>query len=314
MTLPPYIPFGGDPELTGPVSSKNAAFYCFLLKGHLDKFQASLDRYLNTPAGGKVEYKAFSDRAILMFIPIQHALTNTKERGWVGYTDVILAIPALKFEGGLPVGLVVFSPYIFVDNILPLITGRDVYGFAKTLASVTLPADPQHVDLLTLDTMGIKTLGPESQNTTMRLFEVTRTGAGDSTTWENEHEAARYLRSLIFPEGSILDHLIEAVVAILEVLFGKNALSSHFVNLKQIRDIEDQSRAAYQAVTETQMALRVWHSGGLLGLSGAYTFTLNDVPSTPIEADLGIGSQSVEVAWWIEADVEIATGTTIWEA
>jgi hypothetical protein len=162
--------------------------------------------------------------------------------------------------------------------------------------------------------MGVKTLGPDSQNTTMRLFEVAKTGTGESATWINEHNAARHLRGLIFPEGSILDHLIEAAVAILEALFGKNVLASHFVNLKQIRDIEDQSRAAYQAITETQMALRVWHSGGLLGLEGTYQFTLNDVPSSPIEVDLGIGSQSVDVAWWIEADVEIATGTTIWKA
>jgi hypothetical protein len=319
MTLPAYVPYGGDPALTGPVVSDDVYFYTFVLKAQRAKLQAVLDKYFNNVAQGHTKYIAFTDYLPLMFIPIGHALTNTKERGWVAYTDCFFGLPAIRLDHGIPTGLVLHTPYIFVDNVLPFITGREGYGFPKTLATITVPADPDHADLLAVDSMGVITLGSDSQNTQQRLFQVQRAANrhDQRKTWASQSEAVKDIEKLMFPRESfsgVADDLIEAVILIIQALLGKDALASNFLNLKQFRDIEDQDRACYQAIVENWMSLTRWYGGGLLGLEGAYSFDLCDVPSSPIGAELGLTSQDVLAAWWIHANVEIGAGKVLWKA
>jgi hypothetical protein len=319
MTLPAYIPYGGDPALTGPVVSDDVYFYTFVLKAQRAKLQAVLDKYFHAPSGGALKYIAFTDYLALMFIPIGHALTNTQERGWVAYTDCFFSLPAIRLEHGIPTALVLHTPYIFVDNVLPFITGREVYGFPKTSATITVPTDPEHVDLLAVDSMGVTTLGPDSQNTQQRLFEIKRAANrhDQRKTWASQSEAVKDIEKLLFPRDSfsgIADDIIEAIILIIQALLGKDALASNFVNLRQFRDIENQDRACYQAIVENWMSLTRWYSGGLLGLEGSYTFDLCDVPSSPIGADLGLASQDVLAGFWIHANVEIGAGKVLWKA
>ena len=318
-TLPSYVSYGGDPSLRGPVNNTYGNFYTFALKGQFSSIKQTVDTYLNTPTNGALHYTPLTDIFLIMYCPLTKAQPQPVERGWVSYTDVIVGVPVIRWDGKLPRELCIFTPYIYVDNVLPFITGREVYGFPKTLAAFNDPAAPEVIGTLTLDTMSVKRMEPNEQNVWNRLWEITPTEEKTITRWGSQDEALNAVHNILFYEhllSPLEDRLIEDALRFLQKIFGKDAFQSRFVNLKQFRDAAQQDKACYQAVVETPLIFQEWRGGGLLGMDGAFTLTLNDIASIPFSSDLGLkpGRHKTIAAFWMEIDAQIGIGENMWVA
>lgn len=318
-TLPTYVERGGEQSLVPPGTLNSTQFYIFILKGNKDNLQAMADRLFNHPSGGAVDYRPLSDYVVLMFTHVDQLASAQASQGWAAYHDIALWVPmiAVKKKLGVEIAerIVMYPPYIFVDNGATMVTGREVFGLPKQMGWFSMPQNPNYAGDFLTDVLGYGADSVTQENVRSRLWAVER----QSNVLPVPHEPIKSLEEAFDAVKNIIKgfdpHLpnqwiIPNIPNILkEIVTGIPALG-----FKQFRDAAQVDKACYQAIIEAP--LRITGFRGARLFPDSFNFILNDLATHPVAKDTGlqIGSQPVVLSLYLHLDMQMEIGTIEWQA
>lgn len=317
IRLPQFVQQGGSQTFPQPLALTNCHLFSFILEADAKALTRLCDTFLNDPAREQATYVPLASCAMLavtMIGKISCTSLPPEKQFWLPETDVAFWVPVLqgRKHGGLFVAesLQWFLPYVFVDNSWAVASGREIYGFPKAMSSFVLPS-PEDPDRFCVDTLTVKTFGPEAQATWQRLFEVNRQGkpagglllrtfASMVEAGEEFLKAAMAERMLPIPGIGLLDDIYQLVVhGTMKMVF-----------LKQFRDAMIGESACYQAVVEASSQITKFRSAG--EIDADYEVIIHSYASHPIVADLGLSGEiiagtddwrgKVQSAWYASMD------------
>jgi hypothetical protein len=316
--LPAYVEFGGLGSAPGPLQCDDTTLYVFGLKADHAKLDALCQKAFNTPTGGAVDYRPLGDNVIVTFGvvgAIRPTLEPWHSMGAVREPQVGFWIPVARVE---PDGerleaqdFGMFCAAMMLDNPISLLSGREDYGYPKTMGWSEMPAAATDASTpFTLDVFGMN-FGGDEHPERRRLMELAPVGAqlseaelaiGDILT------VGEWIKDMLFekPEVELGLHFAFA--------FGK-ALEDHKVNqvfLKQIRATADGRRADVQQVV---VAPAVTSNVKVSQLVHDYDLSIQHLDSHPLQDELGIAPQQrVTLALRMHFDFLIEAGEVRWSA
>jgi hypothetical protein len=201
---------------------------------------------------------------------------------------------------------------MMLDNPISLLSGREDYGYPKTMGWSTLPGDDGAggSDSLTLDVFGMN-YGSGEAPERRRLLELAPAGPELSEAElaiGDIHAVGKWIKDVLFDQPQVDLGLHFAYE------FGK-ALHASTVNqvfLKQIRATEDGRRADIQQVV---VAPAVTKDIKVVQLRHDYDLTVQHLDSHPLAGELGIvPQQRVTLALRMHFDFLIQAGQVRWSA
>jgi hypothetical protein len=295
--------------------------YSFLARADLDALTQMVDAQLNAvsaPAG--TIYKPLLPMAAIVCADVVQSFSMTppdSQKGWNGERDFGVWIPVvagtMSHGNWKPGRIAWYLPYVFVDNVAAMATGREVYGFFKQAALLAMPPTPRSPGMFSIDALVIPTYAPSSQAENLRL--LTMTSAEDAPapegSWGHLEEAAKAIwdrvKQAFFDPGrgaitawDMIKNLIE------DVATGDVPM----VFLKQFRDAGDPTKACYQAVIEAPAHLEKFHGGWF---THPHHVAITPAASHPIVAECGLTGQSfvAEHGFWCKMDFAMQLGKVV---
>ena len=317
---PDYVSTYGYGEQVAEVPGLvyDATTYMFALEStDAAATQATVDHFLNAPAGGAVDYRVLGAHVFLSFLEAK--LTSIPEAiGWIPDHEAALWVPLLGTTGaerGNP-RVVWWNPYLVLDNGVGTLTGREVWGFRKEIGSVSMPAessDPMRFEAraLVYDPLSRDTMGRQEV-----LLAVERDGERGAlhAAWHDMKAAWREVRDLWETRQELEKMDVNVLALLCDIV---EQLAHHqvgIVNLKQFRDAENSKKACYQAIIEGPCTVERFHGAG--PLAGEFRVTIPEWQSHRIVGALGLpGSElTAEFGWWVAMDFTADTGKAVWTA
>ncbi len=325
---PNYVNSGvGLPVFRAPFMQKDAKLAFFMLSAEYDNLKALCDKYINDPMGPDSEWRyiPLAPLTILIYADMIVYSENKADRnvGWMNERDVSFWIPVLaqkRHHGEYHTDhIAFFLPYLYVDNPYAISTGREVFGFRKTLATFDMPkeiSDP----VFQAHTLAFKTLSAETHAKVQWLMKVEHDDAEPSsdkpTLWQDGKEAAQAIIQLLAnnEKGIVENKFIKEIINLFLYLVKPEI---PFVFLKQFRDIENTDKASLQAIVEAPAIAQKFHGGGLYQYK--YRLHLNQLESHPLAQELGLhvdenNTQAVSAGFWMTVDFPVEAGTVMWQA
>lgn len=298
--LPPLIRFDGG-DISVPPVDLDIEMSLFGLRADKAALQAVADRYLNL--GGPTVYRPMGGFVVFYAAYLMNRLVDVP-LGQVPEIDYGFWVPLVAgrerhgvFE---PERVVTFTPYIWVDNGIALIGGRETYGFAKQLATMKRPS--AEGGPLALDTLVLDKWGPTSEVVHRRLIEAEpMRGSLPSTALSSARLVANADRHGLLRFATS---------------FGR---SMTMVFLKQVPDPRDPRRAAYQAVVEAELPITRKLRGHPIS---PHRLTIHRYASHRIVDMLGLAVDSVDergsakidsvFSGWATVGARVEQGRVIW--
>lgn len=314
MTRPDYIARGGDLVMGAPLELTRATMYSFLVDADLAALTAICDAQLNAVCGPGV-YKPLLPMAAIVCADIAKSYSLVpadRAKGWMAERDFGVWIPVV---GNGKLGW--YLPYVFVDNVAAMVTGREVFGFFKQTATLAMPPDPATAGPFSVDALAIQTFSPEAEALVMRLMTLTSTQAvpAPAGTWTSAQDALEGLwadlkrlffdtvqdvRALPLPAWDVLkDALAELVTGDVPMVF-----------LKQFRDATDPTKACYQAVIEAPAHMQAWYAGGV---THPHDIAIVPADSHPIARECGLPPMPLraELGFWCQLEFVMQAGKVV---
>ncbi|MEM7043118.1 MAG: hypothetical protein AAF543_09940 [Pseudomonadota bacterium] len=127
--------------MTPPFAFKDVTMSVFPLRASLSRLEGFCDRYLNH-AEEAIRFQPFIPYVYLIILDYGRMSVEAANMGWISQREVAFSVPLRWMqkdgeEDGLKFRDWAFnSPFIFVDNELSMSTGREVYGWPKTLVKL----------------------------------------------------------------------------------------------------------------------------------------------------------------------------------
>src|SRR4051812_15041062 len=317
--LPAYVEFGGLGSAPGPLQCDDTTLYVFGLKADGDKLDALCTRVFRDPTGGAVDYRPLGDTVVVTFGvvgAIRPGLEPWHSMGTVREPQVGFWIPVARIRRDDDGDLVaqdfgMFCAAMMLDNPISLLSGREDYGYPKTMGWSQMPDDPTDAGTpFTLDVFGMD-FGGAQHPERRRLMELAPAGGelseaqlalGDILT------VGEWVKDVLFDEPEVELGLKFAYE------FGR-ALRDHKVNqvfLKQIRATADGRRADIQQVV---VAPAITENVRVAQLRHDYDCTIQPLDSHPLITELGIEPrQRVTLALRMHFDFRIEAGEVRWAA
>ncbi len=314
--LPAYVEYGGRATAPSPFACEGGRLQGLLLQGSGPRIAALVERMFNVPAGRAVQYRALGSRVMLLIGDFRRvtSLTPPFDRwGAVRETQASFWIPVLA---GRDIGdvfiaerLLLAVPYVFVDNPMSYLGGRETFGYAKTMGRFD-PASGLG-DHVTLQAFG----GNFGRNEGADWRDFLEVSAGARVRGPGELERTSgplaLVRHLVGDTPELADGT-EVIVGDIQLTTGLvgDLLAGRVgqVFLKQFRDASDGTRACYQAVVEAPVQIRRVESA----LSERdWSISVHPLDSHPINRELGIEDQRSELAFDIEMDFVVEDGREI---
>lgn len=321
--FPKYIDLGGQIVHPQPIKVEGMRLYGFLFESHPSMgergqpplLQMLIDQALNAHPDRRFNYHALSSHFLLTFSDSKK-LSSADHIGYVselGTTFWVITVAVRRGRIPIPERLVMYVPYIFVDNQWSIVGGREAYGFRKSLGEFHLPGDFTNLDLFTTSTLAFRTFSPEIEAKMQEIVRVSR--IDEDRDDENLHRLenprdlpATLLRAMVGDQGEAALHGLDEAVNFFDFM---PDLSVPVVFIKQFRDIAVSQKACVQEIVEAPARLLDIPKVGLL--SGKYLLTIDHADSHPIDLDLGVPGEGLiaSVAFWSELDFIVETGTLI---
>lgn len=321
---PRYVDRGGDLVLRQPIACNRTLMYTWLVEASWDALSDLCDHVFTRPSGGAVVVRPILPLVAVVAAEIgrgQACEPPDCNKGWSRERDLGFWVPCARgtLDGDRfeveQVGW--YQPYLFIDNPAAVFTGRETFGFAKSLATCAMPSGPDDPSRFAVTTQLISRFTPESEAAIAELYRLERADGGPlgalASTFDTVLEAfarveGRLLRRLLgldlpMPTLTLFKNLYDSVREGLVPLFF----------LKQLRDVAEPDRACYQAIVEAACDLTAWRGGGFLD---EHVLTIHPADSHPIARDLGLAPGPIETGWgfWASFDFTMARGRTLWEA
>jgi hypothetical protein len=300
-----------------PSSFTDVSVHGFVLQGDRGKAQALVDRMLNAPCGGAVEYVAFSSHVLLTFVDVEVGRFDAYPD--VGYgteheCDLWLPVARVKSAGGVRrvEQLAWFVPYLFVDSSAAIVSGREVYGFQKQWGWISMPTRTSPGAPFSADVQGARSPGKDSHIERIRLLELVPAGGGGPrkvrSEWASAVEAVEALRHAFGAGGAVTLPGLELGKELLDLLLHREM---PLVFLKQFREIGGGPFACYQAITEAPARIDRFHG---FHLENEWDLVLQPLASHPIGPELGVESQRAVLCFDAELDFSALPGRVVWKA
>ncbi len=293
-----FIPRDGQLLATPPMSMETT-LYVFALAADFTRLQTLCDTYLNI--GGPVEFRALLP-LVTLYCSYEAPRPLTNPIGWCPERDFGFWVPVVAGhrdgDGGF-VGdkIQMFTPYLWVDSGVPLIGGREVFGFPKELATLTMPPTTKDPADFRVDTLVIPTYGPDSecvQRELLAVGPVVPPGAPPATGWRQELAALGRGVELLADIVKLVEQLVlggdelplptpALIMSAIELLRGQLPM----VFLKQFPDVTASNDVCYQAIVETSIVITSDVKWSLL--LGEYDASIWRYDSHRIVENLGLG-------------------------
>jgi uncharacterized protein with NAD-binding domain and iron-sulfur cluster len=323
---PPYRTRDGEMLVPPPVTI-HVKEYMFVVGASWPKLQALCDAHLNI--GGPRRYTA------LPFVVFYCAdMDNETPWGSVAERDFGVWLPVVATEGAVPIprGLLVYTPYIWVDNSPAAVGGRLVFGFPKHVARLTMPQRPLDAPRFQVDGWGVVREGGRAEE--LPLMWIARPDtAGKPSLVDRWASLWNGSSALLAGHESALSGLLAGVAGIpdwlgLRAMFEKQ-LGLSMVFLKEFPAAAgpiDAFPACYQAIVEAMVRTTAWHGAG--PYAGPWEVGLFDGFSHHTALNLGLrdlrwkpdalGRQyaiaPVIAGAWASFDAVVEPASSVWEA
>lgn len=303
-----YIYYGGA-ALPAPPFSHHARFMSLPCAGNSAAIQNFVDRTLNA-ATSPGRYLILSKYVFLALMAADSVTSVTppfSSDGTMEETDIGFWIPVTDTRQ--PYSIFWYPAYLFVDNWVALVGGREIWGFPKAWAAIEASAQDPRDGTIAVSTLAIKTLQPSSRAAKAEIFRLT---PGTSVSRGGETVRGESLASAIARQldGAVFLELIGVMTRVFEA--GRSPLpGSPMILLKQVRDASSTTAAGYQAVITADARITAVLDGP--SLKGEHCLTLNDFASQPIAADLGlaIGDQTLPFALCVTINFTLGLGVPV---
>jgi uncharacterized protein with NAD-binding domain and iron-sulfur cluster len=316
QALPPYVEFGGRATSPGPFLSEGGRLRGFVLEGDGEKIADLVHRTLNAPAGRANDYRAVGSRVLLLIGGFERvsSMTPPFDR-WGTVHEVIAAfwvpVVAGKDWGDVfvaeRVGLAV--PYIFVDNPMSYLGGRETYGYVKTMGRFDPPGGVG--ERMLVQTFG-GNFGRDEGADWHPFLEITPAGgAGARRDGESIERPTDLVDNLA---GNPLDRQADGEILLPGMRLTRSVVedllagSFRQVFLKQFRDAADGGRACYQSVIEAPIEVL---GGGMRPSDRDWNVRIHALDSHPIGQEMGVSSQRASLAFDAEMDMVVKNGIEI---
>ncbi|RPI97023.1 MAG: hypothetical protein EHM39_10170 [Chloroflexi bacterium] len=317
--LPDYISDRGHGEISYsvPLQINDVTCYSFVLSADVRQLQDFIDSQLNVVSGGAVTYTALPF-LFHSYLEALHCTSTSETIGYLPDRESAFLVPLLQRTRGEMPSLKIWVPYLLIDQMSGMVTGREVWGYRKSIGSISLPANSHDPARFSAKTMLFKKFSNQTLGKIGTLLQVrSKSSIGEFTSiWDGfEHAFKEIIERTLGKIGGELAELPEEVLA---SFLGKSHMP--VINLKQFRDAVDSTKACYQALVESPCQLDKWTGGGLL--SGEFEIEITTCDSHQIVSDLGLGQlgsgDSTVIqplfGWWIQLNFSTLAGSIIWTA
>ena len=333
MTKPPInvARETSDLSMMPPFVFEGVVMRVMPLKANMFVLSQFCDNFLNFDNEGQADlFRPAFPFVFLAIVNYGRLAPQFSNDGWVAQNEVAFSIflEWYKRDGDRWVfhDWATVSPFIYVDNPGSLTTGREVYGWPKTLAklSVGLDAWVKHPhaneELLRLSTAVTPSGHVDERQVERVLVEVDRTPPHQKFVYPlNPKNPLNLLGGLSqIASGSVnlgqtvLDSMARSKLrgyhssapdffsqlwqTISSADPANPMLRNNTINLKQFRDAANPSTAAYQAIIASQLEISRINGAGPLGeiellrgdTSGGFTVRIHRYDSQPIVESLGL--------------------------
>jgi hypothetical protein len=305
MAAPPYISWTGHGAVCAepPGIFSDATMHMFGIEADQSAMQRLVDQFLNTVQGAKVSYTTFVDVALLTFLDVAKCTTNTEVLGWIPGRECAIWIPLLE-RSDLGTRVVFWSPYVFIDYCIGLVTGREVWGWPKVSAGIEVLSRGVGDPRFSVSTMIFKTFATTTKGSTETLISVS-----GSTAFE--------MVPMWTSPGTAMDAIVEKLnMGRREE--GRMDLVPIFpaIALKQFRDSVNPKLACFQAIVNSPVRLTHFAGGGFHGgvidvrvkTCDSHRITYDLTGRTPASASERL---TVTLAAWIRLNFEAWPGSII---
>jgi hypothetical protein len=308
-----YIDRGGELVYQPPFLAEGVEYYGFILDANKSKLQEVCDRYLNAPFGGVRRFVPAGGFVLLACCTLSSLRSITPPHSNFGrFVEREVAFWVLVIDK-VKKRLYWFLPYIFVDNTYAMAMGRELYGFPKSMGTITIPPSPEQAAELSLETLAVKKYPPLSKAGILRLVQVRKAPASDvysgpTGTWHDLGDLVREMVTFLDDELDLFDDIRLFIRSMNDLLH----LRIPMLFLKQIRDVVHPLKAAYQAIVETTAFSTRVHEGRILGSN--YDVIIEQCDSHPICSDFGMaptGALRSKLNFYVKFDFEIGLGTIV---
>lgn len=303
----PFVDYPGMPVYPPVYHQEDLTLCQFLLDANPTTMQAALDRYINVAAGGD----RFTALGKWVLFQTGHIARNTSDGIGALYgtgqeTSATFLVPAIRWRGLVPIDVGMVAPFIFVDQPLSLIAGREVLGMAKSLATFVPSGGPMDLDAMTTWTMVVDRLDSTSPVELQPLIHVRR----PHTTKTKRRTLARPRATFSTVTTAAVDALVGSISGDERVavrgLFQRLLASSQmpFFSLRQLRDLTDPTRATFQEVTRGVMHLE---NVDLRMMAKGHTIEIVKHASHPIAECLGLAGNLLTPVAALRIKIDRAT-------
>jgi hypothetical protein len=277
----------------------------FYVKGDGASLQEICDRTLNKPSGGRLEYKPVVSWVALTFqkfggmhstspaSPFQESHTYSEASFWIVVEDA-RASRGVEF----------LIPYMFIDDWVALAAGREIFGYPKEYATVTIPPIASPPSLFVVDALAVPSRKPGAAATNSRILQCVARIPDKAVELHPRGDFWPDVTDLIGAGGRL-----SSMSVLIQRFLG---LRLDLVFLRQFRPLAGGAGADLQQVVAA--AARPFTVHGLPHILLDYELRLPPLDSHPIARDLGLaqgGVVDVPLGFQLRADFTMQPGTVL---
>lgn len=305
-----YIDRCGEQVFSPPFSAIMRDYFGLAVRADHEALNHNIcKRYFNDPLGEPGRFMAFR-YVIFVFNNVENACSLANEdAGLFSYQEAAIW---MLIGDKKTARLRWFQPYIFVDDPVALVTGREIYGFPKTIGSFGIPGGPTPPDRLWVRTRLVKEKKTEGSD--QLLIEARRRpqsaahcrGCGENDFMARLLDVLRVSPEYFRKLGDVTEEMAEnfyndLIKMQLPLLF-----------LREFRSAVNPLRAEGLVIQEAQSQIMDFYNAGIYEGS-SYEVAINDAVSHPIRKDLGLdaGILGVDLAFYMSFSFKLGTCTRI---
>jgi hypothetical protein len=316
---PPFVEWAGDQQIPGPFSFEKVRLWGFPLRASATRLRRVVDRFLNLvpPDESGFEYRPWEiaqlDAGIvyMMVLEYPHMVSDDpvwRRCGYLSQHEFYFTLPVHRFEGGEWSRWALFTPYIFVDNAWSAICANLVLGYPKALGWFGVGSKIDAPYPLRVSTQTFPHFTPHTPLTWEPLIEIDRDPQAPPRWQPPEDFDPRDLWPLgpfrrLFEPGGAFGLEAELFERVFKSFEGRAPSFYDTVQLKQMRDAVDPTRAVYQRLVQWSVEIGEISAAGPLEPAVA---RLHATDTWPIAEQLGLEAPGglLRSAWpyWVECD------------
>jgi hypothetical protein len=290
-----YIEGYSDQQMPPPYNFEDVTIWSFPLFADLTKVQDIINRYLGGSSDpGSVRFELITSTSqdvannTLVYMTVLDYGKMRSDWGYLSQKEFYFALPMIR-TGGDVQDIVLFVPYIFVDNSWSMICGNTVVGFPKQLAWFRIGGSLRNPYPIGIDTQVFVKRGPDTPQTWQSLAQISSRFAlgaipSGRSLWPFGDIDQLYGPSGAFPVSSRIFDLFT---------FRLQQATYDAVQLKQFLNAQQppppkakpKPKASYKARVSFTMQIQ---AGGTWGFLPAASVSLPAYDSLTIAADLGL--------------------------